>query len=83
MPNPSHLEAVDPVVVGRIRAEQVAKKDHVHGKKSMAIFVHGDASFSGQGVCYETMHLTQLPEYTTGGVIHVVINNQASPYFLD
>lgn len=42
----------------------------------MAILVHGDAAFSGQGIVYETMHLTALPEYTTGGVIHVVINNQ-------
>lgn len=42
----------------------------------MAILVHGDAAFAGQGICYETMHLTNLPEYTTGGVIHAVINNQ-------
>jgi len=42
----------------------------------MAILVHGDAAFSGQGVVYETIHLTNLPEYTTGGVIHIVINNQ-------
>lgn len=42
----------------------------------MPILVHGDAAFSGQGVVYETMHLTNLPEYTTGGVIHIVINNQ-------
>lgn len=46
------------------------------GKKSMAILVHGDAAFSGQGVVYETMHLTNLPNYTTGGVLHLVINNQ-------
>lgn len=48
----------------------------VEGKKSLAILVHGDAAFAGQGVVYETMHLTNLPEYTTGGVMHVVINNQ-------
>ncbi|XP_053972570.1 2-oxoglutarate dehydrogenase-like, mitochondrial [Hylaeus volcanicus] len=76
MANPSHLEAIDPVVVGRIRAEQVEKNDAKMGKKSVAILVHGDAAFSGQGIVYETMHLTDLPEYTTGGVIHVVINNQ-------
>ncbi|CAK9833933.1 2-oxoglutarate dehydrogenase, mitochondrial [Anthophora retusa] len=76
MANPSHLEAIDPVVVGRVRAEQVEKKDSTHGKRSVAILVHGDAAFSGQGICYETMHLTNLPEYTTGGVIHLVINNQ-------
>lgn len=46
------------------------------GKKSVAFLVHGDAAFSGQGIVYETMHLTNLPNYTTGGVIHIVINNQ-------
>ncbi|XP_076657627.1 2-oxoglutarate dehydrogenase, mitochondrial [Halictus rubicundus] len=76
MANPSHLEAIDPVIVGRVRAEQVEKNDARFGKKSMAILVHGDAAFSGQGIVYETMHLTDLPEYTTGGVVHVVINNQ-------
>ncbi|XP_076683094.1 2-oxoglutarate dehydrogenase complex component E1 isoform X2 [Andrena cerasifolii] len=74
--NPSHLEAINPVVVGRVRAEQVEKNDTPLGKKSVPILVHGDAAFSGQGVVYETMHLTNLPEYTTGGVIHIVINNQ-------
>ncbi|KAG7189385.1 hypothetical protein KM043_017032 [Ampulex compressa] len=76
MANPSHLEAVDPAIVGRVRAEQVEKNDAKFGKKSLAILVHGDAAFAGQGVVYETMHLTNLPEYTTGGVMHVVINNQ-------
>nr|XP_003700147.1 PREDICTED: 2-oxoglutarate dehydrogenase, mitochondrial-like [Megachile rotundata] len=76
MANPSHLEAIDPVVVGRVRAEQVEKNDATDGKRSIAILVHGDAAFSGQGIVYETMHLTNLPQYTTGGVIHVVINNQ-------
>lgn len=96
MANPSHLEAIDPVVVGRVRAEQVEKNDAKcmyikfvdqnvfiiknsfipDGKKSVAFLVHGDAAFSGQGIVYETMHLTNLPNYTTGGVIHIVINNQ-------
>ncbi|XP_050585584.1 2-oxoglutarate dehydrogenase, mitochondrial-like isoform X2 [Bombus affinis] len=76
MANPSHLEAIDPVVVGRVRAEQVEKNDAKFGRKSMAILVHGDAAFSGQGIVYETMHLTNLPNYTTGGVLHLVINNQ-------
>ncbi|XP_077266284.1 2-oxoglutarate dehydrogenase, mitochondrial isoform X3 [Temnothorax americanus] len=76
MANSSHLEAIDPVIVGRVRAEQVEKGDSKHGKKLLAILVHGDAAFAGQGVVYETMHLTNLPEYTTGGVIHIVINNQ-------
>ena len=74
--NPSHLEAVDPVVVGRLRAEQIEKGDAELGKRSVALVVHGDAAYSGQGICYETMHLTKLPDYTTGGVIHSVINNQ-------
>ncbi|XP_057331261.1 2-oxoglutarate dehydrogenase, mitochondrial-like isoform X1 [Microplitis mediator] len=73
--NPSHLEAVSPLVVGRVRAEQVVQRDF-KGKNSMAVLVHGDAAFAGQGICYETMHLTNLPDYTTGGVIHAVINNQ-------
>ncbi|XP_019700925.1 2-oxoglutarate dehydrogenase, mitochondrial-like [Harpegnathos saltator] len=76
MANSSHLEAIDPVIVGRVRAEQVEKGDSKYGKKSLAVLVHGDAAFAGQGVVYETMHLTNLPEYTTGGVLHIVINNQ-------
>ncbi|KOX76981.1 2-oxoglutarate dehydrogenase, mitochondrial [Melipona quadrifasciata] len=76
MANPSHLEAINGVVIGRVRAGQVEENDAQYGKKSMAILVHGDAAFSGQGVVYETMHLTNLPNYTTGGVIHLVINNQ-------
>ncbi|XP_015172854.1 PREDICTED: 2-oxoglutarate dehydrogenase, mitochondrial-like [Polistes dominula] len=75
MANPSHLEAIDPVVVGRIRAEQVNKKDF-KSERSLALLIHGDAALAGQGVVFETMHLTNLPEYTTGGVIHIVINNQ-------
>ncbi|XP_029155229.1 2-oxoglutarate dehydrogenase, mitochondrial-like isoform X2 [Nylanderia fulva] len=76
MANSSHLEAIDPVIVGRVRAEQIEKGDAKQGKRSLAILVHGDAAFAGQGVVYETMHLTNLPEYTTGGVMHIVINNQ-------
>ncbi|XP_050456071.1 2-oxoglutarate dehydrogenase complex component E1-like isoform X1 [Cataglyphis hispanica] len=76
MANASHLESINPVIVGRVRAEQVEKGDSKEGKRSLAILVHGDAAFSGQGVVYETMHLTNLPEYTTGGVMHIVINNQ-------
>ncbi|XP_066584804.1 2-oxoglutarate dehydrogenase, mitochondrial-like [Prorops nasuta] len=72
--NPSHLEAVSPCINGRVRAEQVAKNDN--GVKSLPILVHGDAAFAGQGIVFETMHQTNLPEYTTGGVIHIVINNQ-------
>ncbi|XP_015269491.1 PREDICTED: 2-oxoglutarate dehydrogenase-like, mitochondrial [Gekko japonicus] len=73
--NPSHLEAVDPVVQGKTKAEQFYRGD-TEGKKVMSILVHGDAAFAGQGVVYETFHLSDLPSYTTNGTIHVVVNNQ-------
>ncbi len=73
--NPSHLEAVDPVVLGKTRAKQFFSKD-VERKKSMAVLLHGDAAFAGQGVVWETFSLSDLPGYTTGGVIHMVVNNQ-------
>uniref|UniRef100_A0A2K5HP44 2-oxoglutarate dehydrogenase-like, mitochondrial n=1 Tax=Colobus angolensis palliatus TaxID=336983 RepID=A0A2K5HP44_COLAP len=73
--NPSHLEAVDPVVQGKTKAEQFYRGD-VQGKKVMSILVHGDAAFAGQGVVYETFHLSDLPSYTTNGTVHVVVNNQ-------
>lgn len=75
MANPSHLEAVDPVVQGKTRAEQFYRKD-TQGEKVMSILLHGDAAFSGQGVVYETFHLSDLPDYTTKGTIHIVVNNQ-------
>eukprot|EP00924_Labyrinthula_sp_SR-Ha-C_P012457 maker-scaffold_10-snap-gene-7.1-mRNA-1 protein AED:0.02 eAED:0.03 QI:0/0/0/1/0.5/0.66/3/0/1003 len=73
--NPSHLEAVNPVVEGRTRARQFYERDHT-GLKSMPVLVHGDAAFCGQGVVYETMHMGELENYKTGGTIHIVINNQ-------
>lgn len=73
--NPSHLEAVDPVVQGKTRAEQFYRGD-TQGKKVMSILLHGDAAFSGQGVVYETFHLSDLPDYSTHGTIHIVVNNQ-------
>ncbi|XP_064071460.1 2-oxoglutarate dehydrogenase complex component E1-like [Vanessa tameamea] len=73
--NPSHLEVVSPVVIGKARAEQHWKGDS-NGDKVMAIIMHGDAAFSGQGVVYETMHLGNLPNFTTHGSIHIVCNNQ-------
>ncbi|XP_017319494.1 2-oxoglutarate dehydrogenase-like, mitochondrial isoform X1 [Ictalurus punctatus] len=75
MANPSHLEAVDPVVQGKTKAEQFYRGDN-EGKKAMSILLHGDAAFAGQGVVYETFHLSELPSYTTHGTIHVVVNNQ-------
>lgn len=73
--NPSHLEAVDPVVQGKTRAEQFYRGD-TDGKKVMSMLLHGDAAFAGQGVVYETFHLADLPNYTTHGTIHIVVNNQ-------
>eukprot|EP00124_Ichthyophonus_hoferi_P002173 Ihof_evm3s138 gene=Ihof_evmTU3s138 len=73
--NPSHLEAVDPVVVGKTRANQFIQGDKSR-KRVAALLMHGDAAFSGQGVVYEVFNLGDLPHYTTGGTIHVVCNNQ-------
>lgn len=75
--NPSHLEAVDPVVVGKTRAKQYYSNDKDR-TKNMAVLIHGDGSFAGQGVVYETLHLSALPNYTTGGTIHIVVNNQVA-----
>jgi 2-oxoglutarate dehydrogenase E1 component len=75
-PNPSHLEAVDPVVVGKVRARQDIAGD-IDGRRSvMGILLHGDAAFAGQGLVYETLAMSQLIGYRTGGTIHVVVNNQ-------
>jgi 2-oxoglutarate dehydrogenase E1 component len=73
--NPSHLEAVDPVVVGRVRAKQMRHHDIEH-KQVMGILVHGDAAFAGQGLVPETLQLSGLPGYRTGGTVHLIVNNQ-------
>lgn len=73
--NPSHLEHVNPVLLGKARAEMFQRGDTC-GSTVMPIIIHGDASFSGQGVVYESMHLSDLPNYTTYGTIHIVSNNQ-------
>jgi 2-oxoglutarate dehydrogenase E1 component len=75
-PNPSHLEAVDPVVVGKVRARQDMAGDIDTRRSVMAILLHGDAAFAGQGLVYETLAMSQLVGYRTGGTIHVVVNNQ-------
>jgi 2-oxoglutarate dehydrogenase E1 component len=76
LPNPSHLEAVNPVVEGAARASQ----DHYEGenptKKIVPVLMHGDAAFAGQGVVAETLNMSQLRGYETGGSIHIIINNQ-------
>ncbi|MDP9001349.1 MAG: 2-oxoglutarate dehydrogenase E1 component [Myxococcota bacterium] len=70
--NPSHLEFVNPVVEGRVRA----KIDRRKRKSTMPLLIHGDAAFMGQGVVAETLNLAQLEGYTTGGTIHLIVNNQ-------
>jgi 2-oxoglutarate dehydrogenase E1 component len=75
-PNPSHLEAVDPVVVGKIRARLDMVGDTTARRSAMAILMHGDAAFAGQGLVYETLAMSQLIGYRTGGSIHLVVNNQ-------
>ncbi|KRZ26914.1 2-oxoglutarate dehydrogenase, mitochondrial, partial [Trichinella pseudospiralis] len=73
--NPSHLEAVDPVVQGKTRAEQFYRND-TRGDKVMSILLHGDAAFSGQGIVYETFDISGLPAYTCHGSVHFIVNNQ-------
>ncbi|EHL97988.1 oxoglutarate dehydrogenase (succinyl-transferring), E1 component [Acetobacteraceae bacterium AT-5844] len=75
-PNPSHLEVVDPVVVGKVRARQDMAGDTKGRRSVMGILLHGDAAFAGQGVVYETLAMSQLIGYRTGGTVHVVTNNQ-------
>ncbi len=81
-PNPSHLEAVDPVVEGMTRATQDAVMDNAEQSReqamdrAMPILLHGDAAFAGQGIVMETLQLAQLRGYRTGGTIHIIINNQ-------
>src|SRR6202044_2453545 len=73
--NPSHLEAVNPVVEGMVRAKQDRFGDR-HRLRVLPLLVHGDAAFAGQGVVAETLNLSQLEGYCTGGTLHFVINNQ-------
>ena len=73
--NPSHLEAVDPIVEGMVHAKQKLIGDHKRAWV-LPVLLHGDAAFAGQGVVAETLNLSQLPGYRTGGTIHLVINNQ-------
>ena len=73
--NPSHLEAVDPVVVGKVRAKQNLRRDFVR-EKVMGILMHGDAAFAGQGLVHETFLLSDLKGYRSGGTVHLIVNNQ-------
>jgi 2-oxoglutarate dehydrogenase E1 component len=84
VPNPSHLEAVDPVVLGKVRAQQIAKDD-IEGDTVLPVLLHGDAAFAGQGIVSECFGFSGIPGYNTGGCLHFVINNQVgfttSPQF--
>ncbi|HEV2208762.1 MAG TPA: 2-oxoglutarate dehydrogenase E1 component [Verrucomicrobiae bacterium] len=73
--NPSHLEFVNPVALGRVRAKQDRVGD-AERRRGMALLIHGDAAFAGEGIVQETLNLSQLPAYGVGGTLHVVINNQ-------
>lgn len=74
--NPSHLEIVNPVVEGSVKARQERRGDQTGEQEVLAVQVHGDAAFAGQGVVMETLNLAQTRGYGTGGTIHIVINNQ-------
>ena len=84
VPNPSHLEAVDPVVLGKVRAQQVARGDS-QGDSVLPVLLHGDAAFAGQGIVWECLSFSGIPGYSTGGCLHFIINNQVgfttSPQF--
>jgi len=73
--NPSHLEAVNPVVMGKVRAKQRQKGDTEHGQV-MGVLLHGDAAFAGQGVVHECLEMSELKGYRVGGILHIIVNNQ-------
>ncbi|CAD8143405.1 unnamed protein product [Paramecium octaurelia] len=75
LPNPSHLETVDPCVYGKVRAIQDYHKDR-NGDKAFGVLIHGDAAVAGQGIVYESLQMADLEGYKSGGIIHIVSNNQ-------
>lgn len=85
VPNPSHLEAVNPVVLGKVRAQQVHRDDLDKHEQVLPVLIHGDAAFAGQGIVWECLGFSGVRGYNTGGCIHFVINNQigftTSPQF--
>ena len=85
VPNPSHLEAVDPVVLGKVRAQQVVRDDLEKHEQVLPVLIHGDAAFAGQGIVWECLGFSGIRGYNTGGCIHFIVNNQigftTSPQF--
>lgn len=73
--NPSHLEAVNPITMGRVRAKQDLVNDSERSS-ILGILIHGDAAFAGQGVVFETLSLSRIPGYNIGGTVHIIVNNQ-------
>ena len=76
VPNPSHLEAVDPVVLGKVRAQQVVRDDLQKHEQVLPVLIHGDAAFAGQGIVWECLGFSGIRGYNTGGCIHFIVNNQ-------
>jgi 2-oxoglutarate dehydrogenase E1 component len=76
VPNPSHLEAVDPVVLGKVRAQQVNRDDLADHNQVLPVLLHGDAAFAGQGIVWECLGFSGIRGYNTGGCIHFIVNNQ-------
>lgn len=74
--NPSHLEFVNTVALGRMRAKQDRFGEEARGDRGLVVLIHGDAAFAGEGIVQETLNLSELPAYTTGGTLHVIVNNQ-------
>ncbi|MDO7834650.1 2-oxoglutarate dehydrogenase E1 component [Sphingobium sp. HBC34] len=85
VPNPSHLETVDPVVLGKVRAQQTFRDDLERHDQVLPVLIHGDAAFAGQGIVWECLGFSGVPGYNTGGCIHFIVNNQigftTSPQF--
>ncbi len=85
VPNPSHLETVDPVVLGKVRAQQTFRDDLANHEQVLPVLIHGDAAFAGQGIVWECFGFSGVNGYNTGGCIHFVVNNQigftTSPQF--
>ena len=85
VPNPSHLEAVNPVVLGKVRANQTARDDLAKHEQVLPVLLHGDAAFAGQGIVWECLGFSGIRGYNTGGCLHFIVNNQVgfttSPQF--